>query len=103
MAKSPAQCGFNVRVKMPFGQRFIETAEKMEAETDRLQADIATQTEELATVTARVNPDLSTNDFSASGTVDLSNYLRTTDTSYFYCWDDSGLVTQQDTAAAACP
>ena len=31
------------------------------------------------------------------------DYLRSATTTYFYCWDTSGLITQQDLAAATCP
>jgi len=43
----------------------------------------------------------STNDFSAAGTLDLSTYLRSSTTTYFYCWDGAALVTAQDTVATA--
>lgn len=53
------------------------------------------------TVTA---PATNTNDFSAAGVVDLSNYMRATITSDYYCWGTSGGVTMAtSTAGLACP
>ena len=46
--------------------------------------------------------DTSTGDFTAgTGVLDLEtgSYLRTATMTYFYCWDSTGLVTNQDTAA----
>lgn len=54
----------------------------------------------LVTITANSGAlDTSTDDFSASGIINLTNYLRSTTTANFYCWDTSGLVTFQDAAA----
>ncbi len=55
----------------------------------------------VTTVTANVlAADTSTNDFSAStGIVDLSTYLRTDTSVYFYCWDATGQITAQDDVA----
>ena len=36
------------------------------------------------------------------GNTDLTAYLRANTTKYFYCWNGSGLVTEQFTSAAAC-
>ncbi|MCH7653111.1 MAG: prepilin-type N-terminal cleavage/methylation domain-containing protein [Chloroflexi bacterium] len=33
----------------------------------------------------------------------LDNYLKAEDTEYFYCWDTSGLVTDQHVVSSACP
>ena len=33
----------------------------------------------------------------------LENYLKAEDTEYFYCWDTSGLVTDQHVVSSACP
>lgn len=47
-----------------------------------------------------------TNSFAAqptgTGTDFLASYLRSNPTTYFYCWDDSGKVTEQFTSATAC-
>ena len=50
--------------------------------------------------------DTSSNDFSTGGTLDLETvgpsggaFMRATSTRYFYCWDATGLVLSQDTAA----
>ncbi|MCI0438584.1 MAG: type II secretion system GspH family protein [Chloroflexi bacterium] len=42
------------------------------------------------------------NDFSAAGVLDLTtgNYLRNATTQFWYCWNDTGLITQQFTTAA---
>ncbi|MCH9009385.1 MAG: type II secretion system protein [Chloroflexi bacterium] len=33
----------------------------------------------------------------------LDDYLKAEDTEYFYCWDTSGLVTDQHVVSSACP
>ena len=33
----------------------------------------------------------------------LDNYLKAEDTVYFYCWDTSGLITDQHLVSSACP
>ncbi len=33
----------------------------------------------------------------------LGNYLKAEDTTYFYCWDASGLITDQHLVSSACP
>lgn len=53
--------------------------------------------------------DTSTNDFSAAGLLDLATpavagsggYLRDTTLQFYYCWNISGRILSQDTAAAA--
>ena len=37
-----------------------------------------------------------------TSTVDLTNYLRSSTATYFYCWDATGIVTEQFTTAVAC-
>ena len=37
-----------------------------------------------------------------AGTFFLDAYLRSPSTTYFYCWDTAGLVTEQFTTAASC-
>lgn len=51
-----------------------------------------------------VGVDNSTNNFGAGGILDLATggYLRNGTTTYFYCWNNTGMITRQDTAAAAC-
>ena len=75
------------------------------AERDNLQTAIDTYLADkaLVTVPARTAPSPSTNDFSSATTLDLTDYLRGTTTTFYYCWDDTGLVTQQDNATATCP
>ena len=33
----------------------------------------------------------------------LDDYLKAEDTEYFYCWDTSGLITDQHVVSSACP
>ena len=33
----------------------------------------------------------------------LVNYLKAEDTTYYYCWDASGLITDQHLVSSACP
>ncbi|MFQ5933248.1 MAG: hypothetical protein ACE5KI_01230, partial [Dehalococcoidia bacterium] len=72
------------------------------AERDNVQTAIDTLMADTAstTVTALEGAtDTSTNDFGATGTLDLTGYLRETTTTYFYCWDTGGLVKSLDAAA----
>ena len=74
------------------------------AERDNVQTGIDTLMADTAATT--VTPlilvgDSSSNDFSASGTLNLSTYLRNDTTTYFYCWDGAGLVTAQDVASTS--
>ena len=78
------------------------------AEMDSVQAALDTLMADngLLTVADRVSPATSASDFSAidfGGGALLSTYLRNSTTTYFYCWNASGLVTQQDVASATCP
>ena len=61
----------------------------------------------ITTVTALAGPTLSTNAWTAlpagTGAVPLNGYLRSDNTKYYYCYDATGKVTRQDTAATACP
>ena len=83
------------------------------AENDNIQAAIDSMMADKG-ITAVVgltsgNSSTSSNAWAAlptgAGTAFLfSLYLREATTKYFYCYDDTGLVTQQDiTASAACP
>jgi general secretion pathway protein G len=83
------------------GEVGAQAAEEDSVQTamDTMMADIG-----IAAVTGRVGPALSTNSFTTLPTEGpLTGYLREATTTYFYCWDTTGKVTQQDTAAAACP
>jgi len=56
-----------------------------------------------ATVTAHQGSiTAATNDFSSSGTVDLSTYLRKDTTAYYYCWDGAGLINEQNDDGSNC-
>ncbi len=37
------------------------------------------------------------------GVVSLDNYLRAQDTAFYYCWNASGLITDQHRVSSACP
>ena len=54
-----------------------------------------------------VNPASSQNSWKAfpngPSVASLDNYLNAEDTEYFYCWDTSGLVTDQHVVSSACP
>lgn len=44
------------------------------------------------------NPSIGVHDGVAVGSVDLTGYLRNLTTTYFYCWDDVGLLTSDPAA-----
>lgn len=99
-------------VIVPNMGKFIGQGETgaMSAEQDAVQtamkAMMADKT--ITTVTALANPSTSSKDWSAlpggTGAVKLGkDYLQTDLTTYFYCWDGFGNITQQDKVAAACP
>lgn len=77
------------------------------AERDNIQTAIDTYMADnsFATLPAGEENDLigdtSSNDFTASGQLDLAtgSYLRTATMTYFYCWLPDGLVTVQDISA----
>ena len=54
-----------------------------------------------------VSPALSQNSWktfpNGPSVASLDNYLKAEDTEYFYCWDTSGLVTDQHVVSSACP
>ena len=69
------------------------------AERDNIQSAIDTfMTDTSVTaVTARdAATATSTNAFGAGAPVDLTTYLRETNTKYFYCWDSTGLIKSLD-------
>lgn len=74
-----------------------------EAERDNLQTAFDTYRANNGGTTVTANIlfiDTSSNDFSAAtGIVNLSPYMRRDATEYFYCWDSSGLITNQDPVA----
>ena len=72
------------------------------AEWTTVQTGVDTYMADNSFVTITANDlvtDTSDNDFSASGIIDLTGYLRNVTTINFYCWDANGLVTFQDAAA----
>jgi prepilin-type N-terminal cleavage/methylation domain-containing protein len=83
------------------GDTGAQAAERdaVQAAMDAMMADVG-----ITAVTAQANPDNSNNAWGALPAEGaLQPFLREASTTYFYCWDATGLVTQQDTAAAACP
>ncbi len=80
------------------GARAAES-ESVQSAMDVMVADIG-----ITAVTAQANPSNSTNAFTTLPTEGpLTSYLRNPTTTYFYCWDTTGKLTQQDAAAATCP
>jgi len=70
------------------------------AEQDNVQTAIDTYMADNGTATVGTN--LVTATATLSGDPDLTTYLRTLPTKYFYCWDAAGLVTSQQESAVAC-
>ncbi len=79
-------------------QAFVEQNIQVEAAIDLLMADKG-----VYTVPARTAPQFSTNDFSSGGTLNLTGYLPIMKTAFYYCWDATGQVTQQDGVPVMCP
>ncbi len=80
------------------GARAAE-GESVQSAMDVMIADLG-----ITAVTEQANPSNSTNSFTTLPTEGpLTSYLRSATTTYFYCWDTTGKLTQQDDAAAACP
>ena len=80
-----------------------EELQSVQTAMDTFRADTA-----LANVTGNdlATSGASSDNFTASGIVDLTNYLRlpgtATQTNDTYCWDTVGAVTEQFTTATAC-
>ena len=80
------------------GARAVES-EIVQSAMDVMIADIG-----ITAVTEQANPSNSTNLFTTVPTEGpLTSYLRNATTSYYYCWDTTGKLTQQDATAATCP
>lgn len=80
------------------GARAAES-EAVQSAMDVMIADIG-----ISAVTEQANPSNSTNSFTTIPTEGpLTSYLRNATTTYYYCWDTTGKLTQQDAAAATCP
>ena len=95
-------------VIVPNVLRFANSGEQgaMAAESDAVQAAMDAMMADVGVVavTALVGPATSSGLWTAlpaEGSLDL--YLRETITTFFYCWDTTGLITQQDTATLVCP
>ena len=73
--------------------------ENIQTAMDTFMADTGT-----ATVAAHQGTTTAaTNNFSSTGTVDLSTFLRSSTTEYYYCWDDTGLINHQNDDGSNCP
>jgi len=70
------------------------------AEMDNVQTAIDTYMADNGTTTVGANTVTAT--ATLSGNPDLTGFLRTIPTKYFYCWDTAGLVTSQQESAVAC-
>ncbi len=70
------------------------------AEMENIQTAMDTYMADNGTATVADNSTTAT--ATMSGSPDLSTYLRSSTTKYFYCWDTSGLVTSQKDSAVAC-
>lgn len=73
------------------GEKGANTAEAASVQT-AIDTMMTSQNPPLTAVTAQsgIAPE---DDFGATGALDLSGFLRLTDTEYFYCWDATGLLT----------
>ena len=73
--------------------------ENIQTAMDTFMADTGT-----ATVAAHQSTTTAaTNNFSSTGTVNLSTYLRSSTTEYYYCWDGTGLINHQNSDGSNCP
>lgn len=85
-----------------------ETSAKA-TEWDNVQAamDAMMAEAQVTTITGLIATDNSTNAWAAlpagTGVQPLSGFLRENPTKYFYCYDGTGKINQQNTAATACP
>ncbi len=91
-----------------FSTKGDEGAKAAEEQNVQSAFDTMMADKNILTVTAR-NLGTTANaagDFTAlpagTGAVPLTGYLRSNPTTYFYCWDSAGKITEQFTTAAAC-
>ena len=54
-------------------------------------------------ITSVPAPNTAINVFDADGVLDLTGYLRNTNTVFYFCWDITGRVTAQETEPTPCP
>ena|SRR5688572_10682571 len=90
-----------------FSGKGEEGAQEAEMESVQSAMDAMMAEQGITTVTALASPTNSTNSWTAlptgTGAATLDGYLRSATTAYYYCYDATGTITRQDTAAAACP
>jgi prepilin-type N-terminal cleavage/methylation domain-containing protein len=90
-----------------FSGKGEEGAQNAEIESVQAAMDAMMAENGITTVTGRVvGTDNSVADWSAlpagAGAEALAGFLRSPTTTYFYCYDNSGNITRQDTAATVC-
>ena len=93
-------------VILPNIGRFSSSGDKGAAATEHatVQTALDTYIADPVTPFSVSAPATNTNDFSAAGVVDLSNYMRATITSDYYCWNTTGGVTMAtSTTGLTCP
>ena len=76
------------------------------AEMDNVQTAMDTYMADTASTTVSAHQGsttAATNNFNSTGTVNLSTYLRSSTTEYYYCWDGTGLINHQNPDGSNCP
>lgn len=76
-------------------------------EFDAVQSAMDSLMVDSGVITINPSPGVSKNKWTTfpngSGVPSLETYIRGSTTAYFYCWDSSGLLTDQHPATNACP
>ena len=76
-------------------------------EFDSVQTALDLMIADTLTLVINPSPGVSKKDWSTfpngPGITALENYLRAGTTDYFYCWDDTALITAQHEESQACP
>ena len=70
------------------------------AEMENVQTAMDTYMADSGNAAVTANSSNHTNDM--SGPPDLTTFMRNATTTYYYCWDTTGLVTSQADTAATC-
>jgi len=83
-----------------FADKGDEGAKAAEMENVQTAMDTYMADSGNAAVTANASPNDHTNDM--SGPPDLTTFMRNATTTYYYCWDTTGLITSQAESAVAC-
>ena len=76
-------------------------------EFDAIQSAMDNMMVDTGLITINPSPGTSKNDWTTfpngSGVMPLQGFLRDTTSAHYYCWDSSGLLTDQHITAGACP